>query len=152
MRAIAPLFRWQTGFALAVLLLIIAGMWYSQIKRETATLHVPDSPPPPPEAARWEHIGAQLPNIRTGMARAEVEAMLGRPEPMNVDAIPKEQTTYHTRYLAYLHQPIALAPTIRGLCEVDLTFDASRPGHPLLHITFTPRTPPPSRQTTALVG
>ena len=153
MRGLERLLRWQTACVLASLTLVFAGVWwYVQIQREAETTRVPDSTPLTPEAARWEQIGARLHGIRLGMPRAEVEATLGTPDPMNVDAVPKEQTTYHTRYLAFLHQPVALAGELRGFCEVDLTFDASKSGHPLLHITFTPRQPPPSRQTTALVG
>ena len=153
MRGLTPLIRWQTACVLAALALVFAGVWWSaKSRRETPSLHVPDSAPLTAEATRWEQIGTRLQKIHLGMPRAEVEAVLGTPEPMNVDAVPKEKTTYHTRYLAFLQQPAALAPEVRGFCEVDLTFDASKSGHPLLHVTFTPRPPPPSRQTTAFVG
>jgi hypothetical protein len=124
--------------------------WFSRTPRNELHVYVPESPPLNPDVARWEQTGGRLLGIQLGMARADVESVLGSPEPMNVDAIPKYESTYRTRYLAILKQPFELAPDVRGFCEAELIFDASKPGHPLLKVTCTPRTPPPSRHTVSM--
>jgi hypothetical protein len=151
MRGIARLPRSQSAAAFAIIVFVFLGVWWATSpKADTIRVTYPDEPPLGEDAARWEQVGTRLDEVRVGMARADVEAILGPPEPMNVDAMVKEHTTYHTRYWAILNRPLPFAPDVRGFCEAELTFDASRPGHPLLRITCTPRTPPPSRQTVSM--
>lgn len=145
MRSIARPPRWQSAAALAAIVLVFLGVWWAARPKDDA-VRVTDPEEQPvvsPDATRWERTGVRLDGIQLGMARAEVEAILGAPEPLNVGGMRKDQTTYHTRYLAIVTKPLPFAPDVTGFCEAELTFDASKPGHPLLRVTCTPRTPPP---------
>ena len=143
---------WHWATVLALILFVPAAIWWMARTAPQSTIApVPDEGPIDRDTLRWEAVGKGLTGIKVGMARADVEAMLGAPDPMNVDAVPHDQKSYRTRYLAILEQPLPQVPNVKGFCEAVLTFDASKAGHPLIMLTCTPRTQPPSRQTTVQV-
>src|SRR5262249_19085106 len=98
-----------------------------------------------PEVGRLQAIGEGLLSVQAGMPRADVEAMIGRADPQEIG--PADRFEGHTvnraRYRPLLSRPLPNAPTVRGDCQVDLAYDPTRPGHPLIQITYTPKSPPP---------
>ncbi len=139
-----------TAAVLLAMLITGVGVWWFSRPDSMPRILNPETPiSTDPERTRWEQTGLSLHDIRLGLPRSEVEGLLGAPEPLNVDAVSPEKRTYCTRYLVYLHRPLALVPNIEGFCEAQLTFDATQAGHPLVHITCTPRKLPSPRVSTA---
>jgi hypothetical protein len=114
-------------------------------------LRAVDSPPVEPRLlagpptgkkvlSRLVLTGRALGAVRPGMARAEVEEVLGRPAPDAVGPVVGDggRAVYVIRYPAELDGPVWCAPDLRGPCEAVLEYDAARPGHPLLGATCTP--------------
>src|SRR4051812_38972150 len=60
--------------------------------------------------------GRALAEIRPGMPRAEVEAVLGRPAPDAVGPVEESggRAVYRARYPAELNGPVWCAPDVRG--------------------------------------
>jgi hypothetical protein len=89
---------------------------------------------------KWRVVGSALRSVKLGMPRAEVEGLMGRPEPGSVGPAERsgDQTVYRIRYATYLAEGVWFAPEVRGFCETVLEYDAARPGHPLLRATCTP--------------
>lgn len=131
---------------LVVVLLTLLGVWWAVRERRGPTVSYP--PPAPqvaPEVGRLQAIGEGLLSVQAGMPRADVEAMIGRADPQEIGPADRFEghTVYRVRYRAILSKPLPNAPNVRGYCEVELVYDATRPGHPLIQITYTPKSPPP---------
>lgn len=92
---------------------------------------------------RAQQTGGRLHDLRLGMSRAEVETLLGSPSPSDIDPVDRStgRAVFRTRYAAYLTGPVWFATDARGMCDVVLEFDASRPGHPLTKLTCTAKAP-----------
>lgn len=105
----------------------------------------PQQPQVPPALARLIAVGSGLHSVRPGMSRADVEAIVGRPDPRHTTSLIQtgNRNVYRTVYLAYLYEPLATVPNLRGYCEAELEYDADRFGHPLIRIGCTPKPPPP---------
>lgn len=102
---------------------------------------LPPSPPPPTSVSREVRPGVVtadlLPRLQPGMARVEVEELIGAPPAQfvfpvtNVDG----RFIYRASYLANLDPMPTSTP--RGpipRSTISLDFDASRTGHPLVKV------------------
>jgi len=132
--------------AFVAILIALLGVWWGVRDRQSPA--TPEPAPPitsGPETSRLQAIGQGLLSVRSGMPRAEVEALIGRPDPKETSPVERMdgQTVFRIRYMAVLRDPHPVAPNVRGYCEVELIYDASRSGHPLIQIIFTPKLPPP---------
>lgn len=91
-----------------------------------------------------------LAKLKPGMTRAEVEKLVGAPDPEHVypATISAGRVTYHATYEADLGpiptiRPIRPSrvtpvrePDVAGRTLVTLEFDATKPGHPLLGVYY----------------
>jgi hypothetical protein len=92
---------------------------------------------------------AQIPKLRPGMPRAEVEGILGPPQPEHVQPVfvGEGRLTYRTAYELLDPDPPATIrpiPSRRTPADpkpaatplVTLEFDATRAGHPLVEVRY----------------
>lgn len=110
---------------------------------------VPDNRPPGPSVVTSE----QVPQLKPGMTRSEVEAIIGQPPADLVSPVSEVEgrMTYTAAYLANLDPgPAPIRGPMPGRrvppppassipkSMIALEFDASKPGHPLVnvHINF----------------
>lgn len=151
--------RWLTRRRLVgslVLLVLLGGagvlLWWA-IRDEPRYVVIWSPPPKTPaeeaaqaELARLQHIGNDLQNLQPGTSRGDVETILGRPHPDDIGPVGlvDGRRVYHVRYRAVLNAPPPSAPNVNGYCEAELSFDASRNGHPLVGIRYTAKQPPGS--------
>lgn len=90
-----------------------------------------------------------VPQLRPGMSRSEVEALIGPPPANLVTPVTESngRMTYHAAYLANLDAPASKPsdnlgrrtvpgpqPVVKSM--ISLEFDASRPGHPLVRVQY----------------
>lgn len=88
----------------------------------------------------------QMPHLKPGMSRSEVEAMIGPPPSDLVTPVEEAdgQMTYRATYLANFDAPTIRPTATRRLppapvvpkSVIALEFDASRPGHPLVRVQY----------------
>jgi hypothetical protein len=121
----------------------------------TMSVEVPIPPPPPPDRPQGPSVVTpeQVPQLKPGMTRSEVEAIIGPPPAGLVSPVSESEgrMTYTAAYLANLDpgptpvrgpMPVGrrLPPPPNSIPKsmIALEFDASKPGHPLLnvHINF----------------
>ncbi|QJW96054.1 hypothetical protein [Frigoriglobus tundricola] len=107
-------------------------------------------PPPPFPGKKWKNTQSSsadlLARLKPGMTRAEVDGLVGIPAPEDISpvTVADGKVTYQTAYDADLGAPSTirpLQPTKNGAAQrsrtlVTLEFDATKPGHPLLSVTF----------------
>lgn len=122
-------------------------VWWTMARRERPPAPVQSpltSPQVSPEVARLQAVGDALRTIRIGMPRVDVERQLGSPAPKHTFPLIRvgDKLVYRTAYQALVREPLPLAPEARGFIEAVLEYDASRPGHPLLRLTCSPKPPP----------
>lgn len=89
-----------------------------------------------------------VPQLRPGMSRSEVEALIGPPPADLVTPVVESngRMTYHASYLANLDAPAPKpenfsrrsvpAPQPVAKSVISLEFDATRPGHPLVRVQY----------------
>ena len=111
--------------------------------------------PPPPiplgfPGKKWkttQNGSAELiAKLKPGMTRAEVDGLVGIPAPEDISPVTvvDGKMTYQTTYDADLGAPSTIRPiqsTGSGSAQkartlITLEFDATKPGHPLLSVTF----------------
>lgn len=87
-------------------------------------------------------IAQVVPKLKTGMTRAEVEGLVGEPAPgaIQPQIIGGDHTSYAMSYEADLTPPDSPMangePQSKSRTLVTLVFDATKPGHPLLGISY----------------
>ncbi len=114
----------------------------------------PVRPPPPiPQgfpSKQWKIAQSNSTNLlaklKPGMTRAEVDGLVGIPAPEDISpvTVADGKVTYQTTYDADLGVPSTIRPLQSpksGAAQkprmlVTLEFDATKPGHPLLSVTF----------------
>jgi hypothetical protein len=110
--------------------------------------------PPTPPPADWHGPGVvtpdMVPQLKPGMSRSEVEALIGPPPAQMVSPVTETdgRLTYRASYLANLDVASAPAtppplsrrqmppPPAVPKSLIALEFDASKPGHPLVRVHY----------------
>jgi hypothetical protein len=117
-----------------------------------ATLPFPVKPPPPTIPGKKWRLPVQdntstdlLAKLKPGMTRAEVDSLVGIPAPQDVYpvTVADGKVTYQTAYDADLGAVPSIRPVQpptkrnpKGRTLVTLEFDATKPGHPLLSVSY----------------